>query len=310
MTTPTPRDVHIDVALTNISIKYQNADLIAEKIFPVITVNKESNLYFIYGKQDFYIDNDIRAPGTRAKQVEWKIEGTGQYLVREHAYETQIPIEVKENADEPLNIEVDTTEFLTNKIKLNLEKNVADIIQNPNNYANGHSSSPSVKWDNYANSDPLQDILVARKKVRDAIFRKPNTLIMSEDVFLVLRRHPKLLEMYKYTSGGQLTVDILKELFEVDNLLIGVAGYNAATEGATENLQPIWQDSVAYLYVTPTPGLKQLTFGYIFRMKGFPMVEKWDDRPTNSEWIRVRDKYDVKVVSPVAGYLLTNVLSY
>lgn len=310
MPTPTVKDVHIDTALTNISIKYQNADLIAEKIFPVITVNKESNLYFIYGKQDFSLENDIRAPGTRAKQVEWKIEGTGQYIVREHAYEAQIPDEVRANADEPINVDVDTTEFLTNKIKLNLEKNIADIVQNPSSYANGHSSSPSAKWDNYTNSDPLQDILIARKKVRDAIFRKPNTLIMSEDVFLVLRRHPKLLEMYKYTSGGQLTVDILKELFEVDNLLIGVAGYNAATEGVTEDLRPVWRDSVAYLYVTPTPGIKQVSFGYIFRLRGFPLVEKWRDDTTRSDWMRVSDKYDVRVVCPNAGYLLTNVLSY
>ncbi len=303
---PTVRDVHIDTALTNISVKYSNADLIGEKIFPVIPVKKESNKYFIYGKQDFEIDNDIRAPGTRAKQVEWKIEGVGQYLVSEHAYEAQIPDELRNNADEPINVDVDTTEFLTNKIKLNLEKNIADVVQNPNNYASGHSSTPSVKWDNYANSDPLQDINEARRVVRNAIFRKPNTLVMSEDVFLVLRRHPKLLEMYKYTVGGQLTVDILKELFEVENLYIGASGYK--TENVL-NLSPVWSNNVAYLYVTPTPGIKQISFGYVFRLTGFPLVEKWRDDTTRSDWIRVSDKYDIRIIAPVAGFLLTNVLS-
>ena len=62
MPTPTVREVHIDQALTNISLKYQNADLIAERIFPVVPVQKDSNLIFKYGKQDFVLENDIRAP--------------------------------------------------------------------------------------------------------------------------------------------------------------------------------------------------------------------------------------------------------
>lgn len=308
MPTPTVREVHIDQALTNISLKYQNADLIAERIFPVVPVQKESNLIFKYGKQDFVLENDIRAPGTRAKQVEWKIEGTERYAVVEHAYEMQLIDEVRNNADNPIKYDEDSTEYLTNKLKLNLEKNVADIVQNPDSYATGHSSVVDVKWNNYRDSDPLEDIEQAKEVVRSKIFMYPNTLIINDYTFRVLRRHPKLLEMYKYTRGGILTVDILKEIFEVENLLIGGAGIITSKEGQPEQIDRVWGNNAILLYVTKTPGLKQLSFGYIFRLAGFPLVERWRDDTTRSDWIRVSDKYDIKVVAPVAGYLLQNVV--
>ena len=308
MPTPTVREVHIDQALTNISLKYQNADLIAERIFPVVLVQKESNLIFKYGKQDFVLENDIRAPGTRAKQVEWKIEGTERYAVVEHAYEMQLIDEVRNNADNPIKYDEDSTEYLTNKLKLNLEKNVADIVQNPDSYATGHSSVVDVKWNNYRDSDPLEDIEQAKEVVRSKIFMYPNTLIINDYTFRVLRRHPKLLEMYKYTRGGILTVDILKEIFEVENLLIGGAGIITSKEGQPEQIDRVWGNNAILLYVTKTPGLKQLSFGYIFRLAGFPLVERWRDDTTRSDWIRVSDKYDIKVVAPVAGYLLQNVV--
>jgi hypothetical protein len=308
MPTPTIKDLHIDQALTNVSIKYQNADLIAEKIFPVVPVQKESNLIFIYGKQDFRLENDIRAPGSRAKQVEWNIEGTSRYAVVEHAYEMQLIDEVRNNADNPIKYDEDSTEILTNKIKLNLEKNVADIVQDENNYDTENVSTPTVKWDD-ANSDPLADIEAAKEVVRSKIFQLPNTLILSDYTFRIIRRHPALLEMYKYTRGGVLTVDILKELFEVENLYIGGAGYLTSKKGKSDELGRVWGKNAILLYVAKTPGIKQLSYGYIFRLAGFPLVERWRDDATRSDWIRVSDKYDVKVIAPVAGYLLKNVVA-
>jgi hypothetical protein len=308
MPTPTVRELHIDQALTNVSIKYQNAELIAEKIFPVVPVQKESNLIFIYGKQDFRLESDIRAPGSRAKQVEWNIEGTARYAVVEHAYEMQLIDEVRNNADNPIKYDEDSTEYLTNKIKLNLEKNVADVIQNEVNYDSGNVSEVSTKWNNYANSDPLADIEAAKEVVRNKIFMYPNTLVINDYTFRVLRRHPKLLDMYKYTRGGVLTVDILKELFEVENLLIGGSGYLTSKKGKSDEIGRVWGNNAILLYVSKTPGIKQLSYGYIFRIAGFPLVERWRDDATRSDWIRVSDKYDIKVIAPVAGYLLKNVI--
>ena len=50
MPQPTKSQVHVDAVLTNISVAYlQNADsFIADKVFPVVPVDKKSNKYFVY----------------------------------------------------------------------------------------------------------------------------------------------------------------------------------------------------------------------------------------------------------------------
>ena len=70
MATPTTRDVHSNVALSNISIAYKNMDYIAERIFPRVPVQKKSDFYYTFDKGAFFRDEvGVRAPGTRARRA-------------------------------------------------------------------------------------------------------------------------------------------------------------------------------------------------------------------------------------------------
>ncbi|NLI59426.1 MAG: hypothetical protein GX387_13140 [Clostridium sp.] len=53
---PKMQDAHIDRALTNISVAYMQDEksFIADKVFPRIPVKKQSDVYFIYNKGDFF----------------------------------------------------------------------------------------------------------------------------------------------------------------------------------------------------------------------------------------------------------------
>lgn len=44
---PTVNDVHLDSAMTQISIAYKNGAYIASQIFPVVPVAKKSDKYFV-----------------------------------------------------------------------------------------------------------------------------------------------------------------------------------------------------------------------------------------------------------------------
>jgi hypothetical protein len=310
MPQPTTRDVHVDVALTTVSVKYQNATFVGEKLFTPILVNKDSDIYFIYGKQDFRIFNTIRAPGTRAKQVEWTIEKSAPYFTKEHSLEMQLIDEVRNNADDPIQYDADSTEILTNMLLLDLEKNIADVAQDPNSYAPEHSEtlSETDKWSDYTSSNPLKKVRDMKETIRNKIFLYPNTMIVSADVHNVLLDHPVIVDRIKYTQLGVTTEQLLARLFEIDNYLIAGGGYISSAEGQEETLTNIWNNCVVLAYVAPRPGLKQISFGYLFRRKGYRMVERWRDDPLRSDWIRVSDKYDIRVISPYAGYLLQSVV--
>ena len=43
---PQSNEVHIDAALTNLSVGYQNPAFIADRLAPVVPVRKQSDKYF------------------------------------------------------------------------------------------------------------------------------------------------------------------------------------------------------------------------------------------------------------------------
>ena len=55
---PTMQNAHIDRAMTNISVAYlQEANaFIADKVFPIVPVKRQSDVYYQYSKEDFMRD--------------------------------------------------------------------------------------------------------------------------------------------------------------------------------------------------------------------------------------------------------------
>lgn len=74
---PKAQNIHIDRALTNLSVAYmQSADVfIAGKVFPIVPVQKQSDLFFIYEKEDFFRDEATeRAAGTESAGGDYEIK--------------------------------------------------------------------------------------------------------------------------------------------------------------------------------------------------------------------------------------------
>jgi hypothetical protein len=312
---PTATDVHVDAALSEISLKYTNDKLIGKQIAKVIPVNKDSNIYFVYGKQNLKRYNLLRAPGTRAEEVEYKVEKASPYVVQEYSNEVKIPDEVRDNADEPLKPDIDATEYGTEINELDLEGRIADFYADVGNYGDGTGAgsnsnvgSPNNKWDT-SDGDPQADVDDAKETVHTRILKWPNTLVVSSRLHKFLRRNPKLRDIFKYTKGQVLTVDMLKEVFEVDDYLIGESVYDSAKENLNSSNANLWADEAILLYVPKSPGIKQVAHSYTFQRKGFPQVEGWREEAIKSEWKRVSNKYDHKLIDPYAGFLITAPLS-
>ena len=67
MPQPTMGQSHVDAVLTNISVAYaqQAGNFIADKVFPTVPVDKKSDKYFTYTKNDWFRDEaQRRGPGT------------------------------------------------------------------------------------------------------------------------------------------------------------------------------------------------------------------------------------------------------
>jgi hypothetical protein len=301
---PGVQSIHQNAVLSNVSVQYKNAGFIAEQIFPIVKVKKESDIFYKYKKGTmFEIPNTRRAPKSGYQRVDWGVE-TDTYQCHEEGLEELIDDREKDNADTVFNLQVDTTEIVTEQVMLAREKRVFDLVQNTSNLTN--NSTPSVKWD-ATSGDPLSDVSTARLAFNLACGKIPNVGVISLNVFEGLKGNANVKDQFKYTSSESITVEMLAKYFELDKLLVAYGLYNSAKKGQSASLTRLWGKNMLLAYVNPRPSIKQaLSLGYQFQSKPRATF-KYRDEEKASDVIRVREITDEKLVTADCGYLLTNV---
>lgn len=304
---PTKNDGHVDKVLTNISKKYVQENFIADAVLPVVPVKKESDKYFTYTR-DWRLPEAGRAPGAEANEIDYDVD-TETYSCEEYALKKKIPDRVRNNMDKPLNADIDATNAVTEFVQMLREKRVADIAFAAGSYGTQTSALAGVnRWDDYANSDPIQDVQDAKDTIHAASGKFPNVMVMGYQVYSKLINHPDFLERIKYTQKGLMSADLMASLFEIDKLLVGKAIYDTSQEGGTESLSYIWGKNVSLVYAQPSPGLQQVSFGYQFESRGF-RTKKWREEKIESDWVESGEIRDEHLVAADTGYLYTTVIS-
>ena len=217
---PDVSTVHHDIALTNVSLGYQNPAYIASEISPEVSVRKQSNKYFVYDptRESARQSVDHRAPGTEANEVNFDLSSES-YFCDDHALESSIPDEERDNADSPIQPETDRTEFLTDKILLNQEIATAAKLRDESSVPFHEISNPSSRWDDDS-IDPVEDIETARAAIVDGTQQMPNTLVLPFDVYQQVRNNPKVTERIAYSRLGVFGPQELAQLFDVERVLV------------------------------------------------------------------------------------------
>ena len=274
---PTRQQIHIDRPLTNISVAYmQDATaFIADKVFPIVGVQKQSDTYFKYKKDDFFRDDaQERAKGTESAGGDYDIEQAPPYFCRKYAYHEDITEEDVVNADTPLQPKQDASENVSHKLLLRREiqwastyfkatvwgKDITGVDATP-------TAGQTIKWDK-ATSDPIKTIKNASIAMVEETGKKPNTLVLSPYVYNALIEHEDVIDRIKYTQKGIATKDILAQLFEVDNIYVPWAIKNTGAKGAAAQMSFIMGKHALLCYVESKPGLKKASAGYIFAWRG------------------------------------------
>jgi|SRR6188508_3133178 len=329
-----PSGLYVDPILTGFSVGYQDQQLYGRSLAPETPVSALSGRYRVFDRSDWLIFPDTRAPGTVANEVVGRKWSEDTYKVQEHALQSPIFDEEREvlaadgalTADEnagDLDIEPerDATELITRSILLKHEKLVADTYRNTANYAGNHTVTlaGASKWSDYtggtsSTSDPVANIKTAVMRIRLDTGRWPNTIIFPFDAIGVVEGHPRVVDRFK--NFALTNPDAWKQLLNVpapENFFIVDSVYNAAQNiNATETITSFWGQDVWIGIVDPTPGQRTKTFGKTFA-KAYPggmrPTEKWREEPRKADLVRTSYRYDVKIVSAAAGYLIVNAVA-
>ena len=304
----TQRDVVVDPVLSNVSIKFSNTEFIADRIMPILRTKKQTGVYYTYDKSNFRRDTTLRAGGSPANEVEFGLS-TSSFVCQDHALKEFVDDLVRDQADAPLNPMIDATENLTEKMMIDREKTLAVTMADTALLTQNTTLSGTDQWSDYINSDPITDVRTARTSVHTNSFKKPNVMVMSKEVFDILADHPQIIERIKYSQLGVITEELMARVFQVERILVGEAGENTATEGATDVLAYIWGKHAQLVYVSPRVGIKVLTFGITFTYKS-RQVKRWRDEDREGTFIRVgQDNYVQTIIALQCAYLIKNAVA-
>lgn len=331
MSTPTRGDVHVNAPLTNISIAHiqSQSHFIADKVFPTVPVNKQSDRYYTYDRGDFNRDEmQERAPGTESAGDGYDLDNTPTYYTPVYALHKDVDDQVRSNADSVLAPDRDATIFVTNKAMIKRERLFvakamsAGIWSNEKTGVNSDvvNATEFLIW-NDANSTPIEDIRAAKRSVLEATGFEPNKLCLSQSVMDALVDHPDIVDRIKYgqTPGKPAMVNAaaLAQLFELDEVLVSKAVYNSAAKGATEVSAFIAANSALLVYTPPSAGIMTPTAGYTFSWTGFlgasgmgHRMKRFRMENLESDRIEIQMAFDQKVVGADLGFFFDNAVDY
>lgn len=308
-----PTSVHVDSALSNVSIQYKNEDYIGLDLMPLVTVQKPSDKYFIYSKRDRLAMPDASV-GTRSRPNEVsETRSTANYSCGDYALVDFIDEKTLRSSDAPLNEMVDLIASVNDAIELNTESKIATKLTTAANFPTGNkvTLSGGSRWDT-SSSDPVADIQTGI----DALYMGPGpTKVIGYtniDAFRVLSRHPKILDGMKYVTGGvAANRQQLAAFLGLDDLLVGKARQDTANIGQTASYSRLWTKSFGIVRVAQSPGIRTASFGYTFRFGPKQTFQWFDQMPgvSGGYWGKVGVSEDYNIVASDVGYFLDTVIS-
>ena len=322
----TAQGLHVNQLLTDFSLGYHPMGFIADSVFPVISVKKESDLFLKWSKEDAFRQgrtdgfDTLRADGTIAGEERF---GTtmDSYLARERARRVKITDRERDNADPVIDLQRSRVRRAQDKILLDYEQRVAGIVRATANYTasvtNYTTLTTTAQWNNSSfsslgttgsgHSVIKANILTGMDTVRkNTGGYLPNRIVIPFPVATVLSNDPGLDDLRKYVENllaGADGSNLVAPIFMGMKVLIPLAMYTSNVEGVAGGMTDVWGKDVIMFYAPNTPQRDDLAFGFTFRSRPWQVKEYREERES-STYYEAGMIQDEKLVTSDCAYLI------
>jgi hypothetical protein len=278
---PTAGDVHVNRPLTNFAQKYLQDEqaFIATKAFPNLPVSKQSDLYGIFDRADFYRDEaKERADGTESEGSGFTLSTT-PYFCKVYAFHKDVTDRQRSNQDDWVKLDESASQFVTHKLLIRRERLFLQAFfatgiwtTDLTGVASGATAGQFNRWDG-STSDPIADVRYAIELVQGRTGYRPNKMIISRQVWNKLVDNDALLA--RITGGAtkdmpaQVLRTLVAQLFELEQIFVSDAVSNTAVDGATEATSFMAGKHVLVYYAPNTTSGQEPTAGVQFSWTGF-----------------------------------------
>lgn len=332
MPSPNVSQVHSTTPLTNVAVAYmQDHDhFIADKVFPVVPVKKQSDLYYKWNKGDFFRDEaQIRGDGGESAGSGVDLT-TDNYAAKVWALHKDIGDQMRANADTALDLETTMSEYLMQKLLIRRDRLFATGYLTTGKWgtditgtASTSDATHTIQWSDDANSDPFTDIANQQTTMLQNTGMMPNKLTLGYPVYQALRKHPLVIDRVKYTmqaDAKSITPELLAAAFDVDQIVVAKASYNSAKKGATDSFSFAVGKVALLSYAPAAPGLMIPSAGYIFGWDGLEGqnafgISSWTEpvpnrgKPGSTTRVEAEMAFDMKLVGSDLGVFFASIVA-
>jgi hypothetical protein len=298
--------------LSNLSVQYANDAFIGTRLMPVININgRLAASYYSYGKRDrLAYPDDTMADRSNANELN-RTRTLANISLTPRALREYVDELTLNNPEQPLNELVEASNNVLNGIAFKQEQRIAGVVAAAANYGSNTSAlAPADRWD--VGGDPVGDIIGMIPNIWNGVAGNAKRVgFMSLTVWNVLRKHPRILDLFKFngSSPGLASTDMLKGWFDLDELLIGSAWQDSSNEGQAQSIsRTIWPDVFGIVTVAAAPSLRSVQWGATFQDRAAPEIDTTytPERGTDGGWYARAKVSDVSaIIASDAGFLLT-----
>jgi len=331
----TPSDVHLDKPLSNLTLAYVQSGegFVADKIFPLVGVQHQSDKYYIYDRANMNRTGDVAkvAPRTELETIGMSISND-TYSADVYGLAMDFDEQTIANEDAALETRAAGAQTLAMRMMIHREEQFASTYFGTGVWTSevtGSATTPGSgefrQWDDYTNSTPIVDVQTARRTVQlvSGGF-KPNTMVVGKEVRDKLINNPNILSRLNggatVTNTALVTDAKLAEIFEVERFYTMEAVKNASAEGVAESNEFIGGKHALLCYTPSSASMMTPASGLTFAWNSIPgannlgvTVESY-----SGDWLRVKQiaerievkmAYDMKLVGPDLGYFFLNAVA-
>lgn len=317
VTNPTAGDVHVNTPLTNFSQKYlQGLDnFVALRAFPNAPVQKQSDLYYEFDRDDFLRDEaEERADGAESAGGGFSVS-TNPYFAHVYAFHKDVTDRQRTNADSQVQLDNSATQYVAHKLAIRRERLWQDTFFKTGVWT---TDDATKDWSDAA-SDPIVDIRAAKQAIQKETGMRPNKMVIGRTAWDTLLDNDSVLSrIVGGATAGQPAIvlrGLLAALFELEEILVMEGIFTSSVKGAAATTRAFIGGDDALLYYAPnTLGLEEPTAGAQFSWTGLlgntesgTRIKRFRMEANEADRVEGQMAFDYKVTGADLGYFFSAV---
>lgn len=322
--------VHYDEYLTSFATNYYvEQNYLAGRVFPVIGVEKQSDLYYVFdaAEENREFDNLVKKwePLTDPNMFELT-QSNDTYFSEEYFAGFYIDKKTAANEDTLLRTrERKAKRLMDNMLKKRDRDWISTYLTTGVWGEDLAGTTDFTKWSDAA-STPIDDVMKWKEDFQIRNYGlNPNKIVMSQDIKRHLLTNPQILGRI---NGGATVVNpamvndaIIASIFEVDEMIWADAVSNQANNGEAENAARMVTDRMLMVHSPSEAGIDVASAGAIFAWNAIPdfdfgiSAKTWTagndptlDKKGVAEETHMHMCYDMKVTGPSLGTYVSDLV--